>query len=87
MNILKYSRYAVLALGVFAALSSMGGFMLGFSLSHGGFLALACLMSGIALACYVWWAMTKETVSGVSFYTYGYYGQQASRSIRKRQKG
>ena len=57
---LNLSRYVIAAAGFFSGLVTIGGFIIGFSQGDGRFVALACMFSGISLASYLWWRMTKR---------------------------
>lgn len=58
MNLLKLSRVAAIFVGVFFALAALGGGLLGLTLKHGTFIALACLSAGVSLSCFLW---TRES--------------------------
>jgi hypothetical protein len=55
INILRTSRLVALGVGFFAVFAAIGSAFLGAVLSHGGYVAMACLLAGVGLASYLWW--------------------------------
>ena len=60
MTLLKFSRITAIAIGIYAALSTIGGLVLGFAVQNGTYIAVGCLMAGVALSCSLWWLFTRE---------------------------
>lgn len=48
------SRKIIFSVGLFFGLAAIGGFLLGFTLWQGDFVAIACCASGITLSCFLW---------------------------------
>lgn len=61
MNFLSFSRSAAVGIGVFSVLAALGGIIIGLPIGHGGYIAISCLMAGIALSCAIWWRESKNT--------------------------
>lgn len=62
MPIIRMTRYAAAAIGIFFSLAAIGGFLLGILARNGDFLAIACLSAGVALACALWWFWGQEPI-------------------------
>jgi hypothetical protein len=54
MNHLKVSRLVATGIAIFAILAALVGALLGAVMHHGGYIAMSCLMAGIALSCLLW---------------------------------
>lgn len=62
------ARKAALGLAVISGISGIGGLILGFHFQHGGFLAMACLMTGVALSSGLWWNETRREIPNASLH-------------------